>query len=77
MLDKMKTSSNVLKKCWQNIVYEKTLLRTGVMNRRHYRSLMKPFMTFGDGQPEQRSVVLQWLNLVAAEMEMQQGNSEP
>jgi hypothetical protein len=34
---------------------------------------MRPFITFGGGQPEQGSVVLQWLNLVAGNEAAEQG----
>ncbi|XP_028413341.1 NFX1-type zinc finger-containing protein 1-like isoform X2 [Dendronephthya gigantea] len=64
---KMEISSNVIRKCWQNVLYERTLQRTGVVKEHHFLSLMRPFMRFGGGQPEQGSVVLQWLNLVAGE----------
>ncbi|CAB4012131.1 NFX1-type zinc finger-containing 1-like, partial [Paramuricea clavata] len=62
---KMELSSNVIKKCWQDILYEKTLEKTGVVDEHHFSSLMRPFITLGGGQPEHGSVILKWLNLVA------------
>lgn len=61
----MEISSNVIKKCWQDILYERTLERAGVVNQHHFSSLMRPFITFGGGPPEPGSVLLKWLNLVA------------
>lgn len=72
-LEKMEISSNVIRKCWQNVLYERTLQRTGVVKEHHFSSLMRPFIKFGDGQPEQGSVVLQWLNLIAGEELVEQG----
>jgi hypothetical protein len=37
---------------------------------------MRPFITFGGGQPEQGSVVLQWLNLVAGNEAAEQGKDQ-
>ena len=63
----MERSSNILKKCWQNILFERTLHRTGVVKEQHYQALMRPFDTQGFGEPEPGSVVLQWLNLAASQ----------
>jgi hypothetical protein len=72
----MELSSNVIKKCWQDILYEKTLEKTGVVDEHHFSSLMRPFIAFGGGQPEQGSVILQWLNLVAADEWTEQGKDD-
>ena len=64
-LEKMEISSNVIKKCWQDILYERTLKRAAVVHQNHFSSLMSPFTTFGGGPPEPGSVLLKWLNLVA------------
>ena len=74
-LEKLEISSNVIRKCWQNILYERTLQRQGIVQSHHFSSLMAPFTTFGGGQPEQGSVVLQWLNLVAGNEQAQQGEN--
>ena len=61
----MEISSNVIKKCWQDILYERTLKRAAVVDQNHFSSLMSPFTTFGGGPSEPGSVLLKWLNLVA------------
>ncbi len=69
----MEKSSNAIKKCWQDILYETTLEKAGVIHHYHFSSLMKPFIAFGNGQPENGSVILQWLNLVAGDEWTEQG----
>ena len=69
----MEKSSNAIKKCWQDILYETTLEKAGVIRHYHFSSLMKPFIAFGGGQPENGSVILQWLNLVAGDEWTEQG----
>ena len=61
----MSKSSSVLKKCWNNILYEHTLLRTGVVDKTHYASLVSR----SGPQSGQGTVVLQWLNLATFEVE--------
>ena len=63
----MEISSNAIKKCWQDILYEATLKKSGVVQQHLFLSLMRPFTIFGGGQPEKGSVILQWLNLVAGD----------
>lgn len=64
-IGKMSKSSSVLKKCWNNILYEHTLLRTGVVDKTHYTSLVSR----SGPQSGQGTVVLQWLNLATFEVE--------
>ncbi|XP_028413342.1 NFX1-type zinc finger-containing protein 1-like [Dendronephthya gigantea] len=64
---KMETSANVIKKCWQNVLYESTLEKAGVVQEHHLESLMSPFTRHDGWQSEQGTVVLQWLNLIAGE----------
>lgn len=71
----METSSNIIKKCWQNVLYESTLKKTGVVEESHFTSLMSPFMRYDGGWPEQGSVVLQWLNLIAGEELVNKGKT--
>ena len=72
-LEKLEISSNVIKKCWQDIVYEKTLEKAGVVHPHHFSSLMRPFIAPGADQPEPGCVVLKWLNLVAEDDWSEQG----
>ena len=48
-----------------------------MVQQHHFTSLMRQFMIFGGGQPEQGTVVLQWLNLVAGDERAQQGEADP
>ena len=61
----MQVSSKTIKKCWQDIMYEKTLKTEGVVNENNFSSLMKPF-AIGINEIEPGTVILQWLNLVAS-----------
>ena len=66
LLVKMENSSDAIKKCWQTIMHEKTLKNAGVVNEDHLSSLLGPF-TFRRNKINHGTVVLQWLNLVAAD----------
>ena len=69
-LEQLSISSNAIRKCWQDILYERTLQKAGVVLPRHFSSLMRPFSF---DQPEQGQVVLQWLELVAGNEWTEQG----
>lgn len=72
----MEISSNIIRKCWLNVLYEKTLEKTGVVKKHHFTSLMRPFVRHDNEQPQQGSVVLQWLNLITAEELVDKGKTK-
>ena len=72
----MEISSDAIKKCWQDILYESTLEKSGVVQHHLFLSLMNPFTMFKGGRPEKGSVIMQWLNLVAGEEWTEQGREE-
>ena len=72
----MEKSSNAIKTCWQDILKEASLEKSGVVQQHLFLSLMRPFTIFGGGQPEKGSVILQWLNLVAGDEWTEEGKDK-